>query len=148
VRSCFTSFAVVGCAALLAGCSGSSSNAPAPNKDPIKSVTDGAKDLAKDAKDKITEGAKDVAKDAKDKIEAGKAELAKLSDLATKEFPAIQTKINGLSGDAKTKATDAFEALKKLIEDAKTSVGDSAKWKTAWDAIVMKLADLKKQVGL
>lgn len=131
--------------ALLVGCGGSSSSTtPAPGKDPLKAVTDGAKDIAKDAKDTT----KELVKDAKDKVEAGKAELAKLADLATKEFPAIQTKINGLSGDAKTKATEAFEALKKLIEDAKTSVGDSAKWKSAWDAIVMKLADLKKQVGL
>jgi hypothetical protein len=128
--------------ALLVGCGGSSSSTtPAPGKDPLKAVTDGAKDITKDT-------TKELVKDAKDKVEAGKAELAKLADLATKEFPAIQTKINGLSGDAKTKATEAFEALKKLIEDAKTSVGDSAKWKSAWDAIVMKLADLKKQVGL
>lgn len=142
--------------ALLVGCGGSSSSTtPAPAKDPVKAVTEGAKDLAKDAKDAakdlakdVKEGAKDLAKDAKDKVEAGKAELAKLAELATKEYPAIQTKINGLTGDAKTKATDAFEALKKMVEDAKTAVSDPAKWKAAMDAITMKLADLKKQVGL
>jgi hypothetical protein len=140
------SLAVLPLVALLAGCGGSSSNTPtpSPNKDPIKAATDGAKDLAKSGVEK----AKDVIAEGKDAAKAGAAELAKLAELATKEYPAIQTKINGLSGDAKTKATDAFEALKKLVDDAKTAVSDPAKWKAAWDTIAMKLADLKKQVGL
>ena len=142
---------------LLAGCTGSSSTAPsaAPGRDAVKSITEGAKDLAKDAKDTtrnlandLKDTAKDLTKDAKDKIEAGKAELAKLADLATKEYPAIQTKINGLSGDAKSQAMTTFDALKKMVEDAKATVSDPAKWKAAWDAIAMKLTDLKKQVGL
>lgn len=129
-----------------AGCDGASSTAA--KKDPIKDIKDGAKELAKDAKD----GAKELAKDAKDAgksvVDAGKEQLAKLSDISTKEFPAIETKINGLSGDAKTKATEAFTALKKMFEDAKASVSDPTKWKAALEAITTKLAELKKQVGL
>ncbi len=138
--------ALVPALALLIGCGGSSSttNSPAPGKDPVKAVTDGAKDLAQGAKDKVDAGVKD----ATDKVDAGKAELAKLAEIATKEFPAIQTRINGLSGDAKTKAADAFDALKKLIEDAKAAVGDPTKLKATMETVAAKLADLKKQVGL
>lgn len=107
-----------------------------------------AKEVAKDAKD----GAKDLAKDAKDTakgvLEAGKEQLAKLTELMNKELPAIETKINGLSGDSKTKASEALTALKKMIEDAKATVSDPAKWKEAWEAITAKIAELKKQIGL
>lgn len=148
IRKILGSLATVGLLALVTGCGGASSGPPAGKssnpadvgkelKDPSKDLKDGAKDLLKDAKDA-----------GKNAVDAGKEGLTKLSDFATKEYPAIETKINGLSGDAKTKATEAFTALKKSVEDAKAFVSDPAKMKAAWDDITAKLAALKKQVGL
>lgn len=147
IRKILCTFATVGALALAAGCDNASSSA-AKAKDVAKEAAKEAKEAAKDAKE-AAKDAKETVKDAaKDALDAGKAGLAKISDLATKEYPAIETKINGLSGDAKTKATEAFAALKKAAEDAKAFASDPAKWKAAWEDVTAKLAALKKQVGL
>ena len=140
IRKMLCSFAAVGALAFASGCDNASSTAAKAKevaKDAAKDTKDGAKDLAKEIKD----GAKDA-------VDAGKDGLAKLAEYATKEYPAVETKINGLSGDAKTKATEAFAAIKKAVEDAKAFVTDPAKMKAAWEDITAKMAALKKQVGL
>lgn len=136
IRKVLCAFTTLGALCLTVGCGGSSS---APVAKP--SALDKAKDVAKDLKETGKEAIKDA-------VNAGKEGLAKLAEITTKELPAIETKLNGLSGDAKAKATEAYEKLKKALEDAKATVTDSEKWKTAWGAITKQLEELKKLVGL
>ena len=140
IRKLLCAFATLGALAFAAGCDNASSTAAK-----AKEV---AKDAAKDTKDGAKVLAKDVQDGAKDAVDAAKEGLAKLSEYTTKEYPAVETKINGLRGDAKTMATEAFTALKKSVEDAKAFVSDPAKMKAAWEDITAKMTALKTQVGL
>lgn len=147
IRKLLCTLVAAGALTVASGCDNASSTA-AKAKDVAKEAAKDAKEAAKDAKESAKD-AKDAALEAgKGAIDAGKEGLSKITEFATKEFPAIDTKINGLSGDAKTKATEAFAALKKAVEDAKAFVTDPAKMKAAWEDINAKLAALKKQIGL
>ncbi len=131
---------------VLSGCSGSSS--PATPKEIGKKALDTVKEKGKEAVEAGKEAVDAGKEKAKEAVEAAKEGWAQFEEVITKEMPAIQTKINGLSGDAKTKATESYEALKKALEEAKAVVADPEKRKKAWEDIKTKVADLKKQVGL
>ena len=132
-----TSLMVTGllaCCVLVLGCEGSPAAKKVDEKtkagvDAVKSAT---KEGVKDVKEAAT-GAADMARDAVVK--------------PIQEFlPKIEEKISGLSGDAKTKATEKLEEVKKLLEDIKAAAPD--KWESLKSGLVKSFDELKKMVGM
>jgi hypothetical protein len=95
-----------------------------------------AADDAKDAAGKAVDAAKDAVASAKEavskKIEEG--------------LPKIQDKINALSGDAKIKAQEKFDELKKSLSEFKETAPD--KWEALKAKATEQFDELKKLVGM
>jgi hypothetical protein len=108
-----------------------------------KKVEEKSKEGAQAVKSATKEGVKEVKEAASDAVAKAKDAVVKpMQDL----LPKIEDKIKGLSGDAKTKASEKLEEVKKLLEEAKTAAPDK------WEALKSKLAaafdELKKMVGI
>ena len=61
-------------------------------------------------------------------------------------LPRIQEKINTLSGDAKTKAQQKYDDLKKTYEEAKAAAPDQ--WEALKTKAMQQYEELKKTVGM
>jgi hypothetical protein len=112
-------------------------------KEGVQEVKEAAKEGAKEVKDVATEGAKEVK-------EVAGAAADKAKELVVKPIqemlPKIEDKISGLSGDAKVKAKEKLEDLKKLLEEVKA--GTPEKWEALKTKITDAFNELKKLVGL
>jgi hypothetical protein len=153
IRKLFFGLALAAGAGLTVGCE----QAKDAGKDAKKAATDAGKTVGDKAKEGMDK-AKDVVKDGADKAKEGldkagdaiKAEMekAKTGFLKPMEdlYPKIEEKIKGLTGDTGTKASAAFAAVKKLIEDFKAAPAD--KYKELMGGLTSKFDELKKMVGL
>jgi dsDNA-specific endonuclease/ATPase MutS2 len=112
-------------------------------KDVAKDATDKAKDAADKAKDAVKDGAAKATEMTKEAMEKAKATFLEPIE---KMFPDVDKKIQALTGDGKTKATELLAALKKLIEDFKAAPGD--KFQGLMQGITDKVAELKKAAGM
>jgi hypothetical protein len=131
LRAFLSGGVLVALALLMTGCD-SAKNKAAEAEAAAKKAAAAAKDAAGKAADS-----------AKEAVEAAKTAIAKKFD---EGMPKIQEKINGLSGDAKTKAQTQFDELKKTYEEAKASAPD--KWESLKAKATEQFEELKKLVGL
>jgi hypothetical protein len=117
--------------------------AAAHAKEAAEKAASAAKEDAEKAAAQAKEAAGKAADAAKQAVTAAKDALAKKFD---DNMPKIQEKINGLSGDAKTKAQAQYDELKKTYEEAKASAPDQ------WEALKTKATEqydaLRKTLGL
>ena len=97
---------------------------------------DNAGNRVKEAVDKGVDKGKEVATEGKDAL------VKKIEEY----YPKFEDKIKSLTGDASTKAKDAFEALKKQVTEFKAAPAD--KLKEMGDALTVKFEELKKTLSL
>jgi predicted butyrate kinase (DUF1464 family) len=109
---------------------------------------------AKKVEDKSKAGVEAVKSATKEGVKEVKDAAASAADMAREAvvkpiqelLPKIEDKITSMSGDAKTKATEKLEEVKKLLEEVKAAAPDK------WEALKSKLAaafdELKKMVGM
>ena len=100
-------------------------------------------DAAKKAAGQAKEAAGKAAESAKEAVESAKEAVSKKIH---EGLPKIQEKIDGLSGDAKTKAQEKFEELKKSLGEFKSTAPD--KWEALKAKATEEYEELKKLVGL
>ena len=162
-RKLMFGFALTAGAGLTVGCEASKDSSKEPNKtmasakstgemmkermdkgkEALKDGADKGKDAVNAGVEKGKEAAKDGADAAKAMMDKAKTELVKpMEDL----YPKIEEKIKGLTGETSTKATAAFAAVKKLVEEFKASPAD--KYKELMGGLTSKFDELKKMVGL
>ena len=104
--------------------------------DAVGSAADKTAEAANKAGDKIG-GAMDAAGD------AAKDNVVKPIEA---EYPKVEERIKGLTGDAASTAKTKFEQVKKLVGEFRKASADGLS--SAKDKLVEAFADLKKAVGL
>lgn len=110
---------LVACAAVFTGCDKASSAA---------SKASSAADVAK--------------KEAEEKVGKMKEEVNKAVDMN-----ALETKVNGLTGDAKTSALAKLGELKKMFDEFKATT-DLTKLGEMKEKLMKAVDELKKQIGM
>jgi uncharacterized protein YjbJ (UPF0337 family) len=111
--------------------------------DAAKSHASKAEVAAKKAAGEAKEAAGKAVDAAKDAIESAKDAVSKRIE---EGLPKIQDKINALSGDAKTKAQEKFDELKKSLGEFKETAPD--KWEALKAKATEQFEELKKMVGM
>jgi hypothetical protein len=123
---------VVSCA-IASGCdSTAAKKVEEKSKTGVEAVKNATKEGVKEVKEAAA-GAVDMARD---------AVVKPIQEL----LPKIEDKINGLSGDAKTKASEKLEEVKKLLEEVKAAAPD--KWESLKSKLATAFDALKKTVGM
>src|SRR3974390_574156 len=108
------------CCVLAAGCdSTAAKKVEEKSKEGVSAVKSATKEGVTEVKEAAA-GAVDMAKE---------AVLKPMQEL----LPKIEDKAKSMSGDAKTKASEKLEEVKKLLEEAKTAAPDK------WEALKSKL---------
>ncbi len=134
----FSKLLTLGCFAfgitMATGCNDAASKA-------ASKATSAAAD-AKDSADKAKETAEKLKKEMDEKV-------SKIKDEATKsiDLPALETKINALTGDAKTTALSKFNDLKKMFDEFK-GLNDLPKLTEMKEKLMTLYAEVKKMAGL
>jgi hypothetical protein len=131
LRTLLSGGGLVALALLITGCEGA--------KNKASEAATAAKKAASEAK----EAAGNAAESAKEAIEAAKASVSKKIE---EGLPKIQAKIDGLSGDAKSKAQEKFDELKKSLSEFKSTAPD--KWEALKAKATEQFEELKKMVGM
>src|SRR5215475_10560139 len=86
-----------------------------------KKVEEKSKAGVEAVKSATKEGVKEVKEAAAGAVDMAKEAVVKpMQDL----LPKVEDKIKSMSGDAKTKASEKLEEVKKLLEEAKTAAPD------------------------
>ena len=131
LRTLASSGGLVALALLITGC------------DAAKQKASQAASAAKTAASEAKEAAGKAAESAKEAIETAKAAVSKKIE---EGLPKIEEKINGLSGDAKSKAQEKFEELKKSLAEFKSTAPD--KWESLKAKAMEQYEELKKMLGM
>lgn len=137
--------AAVGTLCLAVGCDASPGVKKVEEK--AKSGASAVKEATKEGVSRVKEATKEGVEEVKKAAEVveEKARVAVIQPIQD-YLPKLQEKISGLSGDAKTKAAEKLEQLKKLLEEAKTAAPE--KWESLKASLAETFAELKKMVGL
>ena len=123
---------VVACA-LAGGCD---STAAKKVEEKSKAGVEAVKSATKEGVKEVKEAAASAADMARDAVVKPIQEL----------LPKIEDKIKSMSGDAKAKASEKLEEVKKLLEEVKAAAPD--KWEALKSKLATALDELKKMVGM
>jgi hypothetical protein len=144
IRKMMFGFTVAAMAGLTIGCTeAKKDDAPKKTGEYVDRMKDEANKRGEQIKEGVAKGAEGAAKAAEMAAEKAKEEVIKPIEAL---YPKIEEKIKALTGDAGTKATAAFEALKKLVTEFKAAPADKIKELTT--GLTTKVDELKKLVGL
>ena len=121
------------CCALAMGCDSTTA----------KKVEEKSKEGVQAVKSATKEGVKEVKEAAAGGLDMAKEAVVKpIQEL----LPKIEDKIKSMSGDAKTKAAEKLDEVKKLLEEAKAAA--PAKWEALKSKLATAFDELKKLVGM
>lgn len=144
IRKMLFGFTVAAVAGLAIGCSETKKDeAPKKAGEYADKMKDEAAKRLEQGKDIAAKGAEGAAKAAEMAAAKAKEEVIKPIEAL---YPKIEEKIKALTGDSATKATAAFAAVKKLVEEFKAAPAEKIKELTT--ALTTKVDELKKMVGL
>jgi hypothetical protein len=146
VRQLVLGLGLAAAAVFAVGCNSGSSGtkvADSEKKDVTTMMKEKAGEAAKEAKEAVKDAAKDAKEAVKDAKEWTKEHVTKAIE---EDLPKVEAKIKGMSGDAGTKAKEAFAAFKKQFDEFKDAPAD--KIREQGEKLKEAFAKLKTQVGL
>lgn len=144
IRKLMFGFTLAAVAGLAIGCTEAKKDeAPKKVDEYANKMKDEASKRIEQGKDLANKGAEGAAKAAEMAAAKAKEEVIKPIEAL---YPKIEEKIKALTGDGATKASAAFAAVKKLVEEFKAAPADKIKELTT--GLTTKVDELKKLVGL